>query len=286
MSTYDGRTSRSPSAANYAPSEYDTDESLHTIDDVDDGDDSDYEDCIDDGRDEATDGGRPAAIGSGLIDPYSQTRRRYVDIGDEDITFIDRYAARTDARENYVTNADRGTSGHRVAMPNRPNRVAGHDQNSTTLRRRVAPTTDSRNEPIESSRRRHTAPIEDRLSTSGGRDPSEGRRGVTFAENETYRREQRVSDDDHHRRDFYDESDYTRDRPRGAYVSQRRQRSGLCDERRDVRARRRTDEDETTDSYREDDREYSDNSIGRRRSRRRSPNAAGDSDRTKSRGLR
>src|SRR5664279_4992600 len=205
MTTH-GQTSRSHSAASYAPSEYDSDGSLHTIDDDSDGALSSYEDCIDDGRDETGDGHRSTATGSGLIDPYIGARRRFVDIGDDDVTFRMGEAGYPDPRDSSAVDADRRMREYRAAAPERPNSMPERDQITTTARRRVDATAGGRNEPTN---RRHTSPITDRPYTSGDRDLPEGRRGFTFAEQTAYKTEWRAQDDDHRRENSYDYVDHS-----------------------------------------------------------------------------
>src|SRR5664279_2920149 len=80
------------SAARFAPSDLDSEESLHTVDDDEDGEASAYEDCVDAELDDRAELGRREE---------EDRRRRFVDIGDEDITFRgqadDRRSVRSDA---------------------------------------------------------------------------------------------------------------------------------------------------------------------------------------------
>src|SRR5664279_73584 len=80
------------SAARFAPSDLDSEESLHTVDDDEDGEASAYEDCVDAELDDSAEFGRREE---------EVRRRRFVDIGDEDITFRgkadDRRSVRSDA---------------------------------------------------------------------------------------------------------------------------------------------------------------------------------------------
>src|SRR5664279_4656706 len=72
-----------PSAARYAPSDFDSEESLHTIDDDDDGEISSYEDCLEEEVD-AVNRYQEEQVDARV---FTTQRPSYVDIGDEEITF-------------------------------------------------------------------------------------------------------------------------------------------------------------------------------------------------------
>src|SRR5664279_5130518 len=95
MASLDGRSTESHSAASYTPSDDDSDRSVHTIDEVDDGEISSYEDCVDDGvnassppplaraDDRSTDADSRYGERRTRHDE-SRTLRRYIDADDED----------------------------------------------------------------------------------------------------------------------------------------------------------------------------------------------------------
>src|SRR5664279_6442216 len=119
MASLDGRSTESHSAASYTPSDDDSDRSVHTIDEVDDGEISSYEDCVDDGANvgspppltrtdgRSTDADRKHDERQTRRDEL-RVRRRYVDIGDED-----RSPTFFESLEHRNGDGDRGRVSHR-----------------------------------------------------------------------------------------------------------------------------------------------------------------------------
>src|SRR5664279_3170029 len=140
----DGQYTGSHRASSFAPSDYDSDGSLHTIDDDTDAEISSYEDCVDDGENDVDDDRRAhsqqmdrTAVESESIGSRHAATRRFVDIGDEEITFRDRAAADSEARDNYRMEVDRGARGRRTAVSRRPDSGNIRDRDATSVKRQV-----------------------------------------------------------------------------------------------------------------------------------------------------
>src|SRR5664279_2019645 len=201
MTTSDGQTTQSHRAASYAPDEYDSDGSLHTVDDDANSDVSSYEDCIDDARDETTDR-RTTASDRGLVDPYIGSRRRFVDIGDDDVTFRDRDGARPHVQDVYVTDSEGETRGRRIAPTNQPGRATERDPSTTAVRRRVRAASDGQNKPFN---HRRAAPGDDRPCPNEEHEVFEEKRGVTRAGNPACKSERRAQN---YENNHYDDAGY------------------------------------------------------------------------------